>query len=78
MYEEDDVVDLGLLCRLGKWIMYNKLPQLALHLGFNMAEISRIMTPTRNPEEQIFQVSIITAHHRSSGKVVCSVVFVST
>ena len=59
MYEEDDVVDLPLLHRLGKWIMYNKLPQLGLHLGFNMAEISRIMIPTRNPEEQIFQVGII-------------------
>ena len=57
MYGEDDEADIALLHRLGKWIMYNKLPQLALHLGFTMAEISRIMIPSRGPEEQIFEVS---------------------
>ena len=76
MYEEDDVVDLPLLHRLGKWIMYNKLPQLALHLGFNMAEISRIMTDQRNPEEQIFQVviKIFILVSRFSPAVRCSTV----
>ena len=57
MYGEDDEADFPLLNRLGKWIMYNNLAQLALHLGFTMAEISRIIIPSRRPEEQIFEVS---------------------
>ena len=55
-YRATDLPDDRLLNRLSKWVMYNRLPRIAIRLGFTMAEISRIMTPSRTPEEQIFQV----------------------
>ena len=57
LYEEDDVLDERLLNQISKWIMYNRLPSLARHLGFSDAEISRIMIASRDPEEQCFQVN---------------------
>ena len=56
LYEEDDVLDERLLNQISKWIMYHRLPSLARYLGISDAEISRIMIPSRTPEEQIFQV----------------------
>ena len=56
LYEEDDRVDERLLNQISKWIMYNRLPSLARHLGFSDAEISRVMFASRDPEEQCFQV----------------------
>ena len=56
LYEEDDRVDERLLNQMSKWIMYNRLPSLARHLGFSDAEISRVMFASRDPEEQCFQV----------------------
>ena len=69
VYEEDDKVDEKLLNQLSKWILYNRLPWLARNLGFTQAEISRIMVPCLTPEEQIFQVRLMTTmpkHHVSS------------
>ena len=57
LYEEDDVLDERLLNQTSKWIMYNRLPSLARHLGFSDAEISRIMFASKDPEEQCFQVN---------------------
>ena len=59
LYEEDDVLDHRLLNQISKWIMYNRLPSLARHLGFSDAEITRIMIPHRTPEEHCFQVAIL-------------------
>ena len=56
IYEEDDPVDDSLLNQLSKWILYHRLPSLARDLGISDAEISRIMIPSRAPEEQIFKV----------------------
>ena len=56
LYEEDDRLDETLLNQISKWIMYNRLPSLARHLGFSDAEISRIVFASRDPEEQCFQV----------------------
>ena len=56
VYEEDDTVDVELLNKLSKWILYDQLRILARNLGFTHAEISCIMTQYLRPEEQIFQV----------------------
>ena len=56
LYEEDDRLDERLLNQISKWIMYNRLPSLARHLGFSDAEITRVMFASRDPEEQCFQV----------------------
>ena len=56
VYEEDDTLDWRLLNQISKWIMYNRLPSLARHLGLSDAEISRIIAPDRTAEEQCFQV----------------------
>ena len=56
LYEEDDCLDIKLLNQLSKWILYNRLPSLARHLGFHEAEISIILA-YRDPEEQCFQVN---------------------
>ena len=56
VYEEDDILDERLLNQISKWIFYHRLPSLARHLGISDAEISRIMIPSRTPEEQCFQV----------------------
>ena len=56
LYEEDDRLDERLLNQISKWIMYNRLPSLARHLGFSDAEISRIVFTHQDPEEQCFQV----------------------
>ena len=56
LYEEDDRLDERLLNQISKWIMYNRLPSLARHLGFSDAEINRIVFTSRDPEEQCFQV----------------------
>ena len=64
VYEEDDKVDEKLLNQLKGWIMYNRLGDLARHLGFTYAEISRIME-LKNPEEQIFKVIFIFFNFRS-------------
>ena len=58
LYEEDDLLDERLLNQISKWIMYNKLPSLARHLGFSDAEISIIMFGHHDPEEQCFQVCV--------------------
>ena len=56
LYEEDDRLDERLLNQISKWIMFNRLPSLARHLGFSDAEITRVMFASRDPEEQCFQV----------------------
>ena len=56
LYEEDDRLDERLLNQISKWILYHRLPSLARHLGISDAEITRIMIPSRTPEEQCFQV----------------------
>ena len=56
LYEEDDRLDKRLLNQISQWILYHRLPSLARHLGISDAEISRIMIPSRTPEEQCFQV----------------------
>ena len=56
LYDEDDRLDERLLNQISKWIMYNRLPSLARHLGISDADITRIMIPSRTPEEQCFQV----------------------
>ena len=58
LYEEDDRLDEKLLNDISKWIMYNRLPSLARHLGLSVADISRIINPFNTPEEQCFQVWI--------------------
>ena len=55
-YNEDDKLDERLLNQISKWIYYHRLPSLARHLGISDAEITRIMIPSRTPEEQCFQV----------------------
>ena len=55
-YNEDDKLDERLLNQISKWIFYHRLPSLARHLGISDAEITRIMIPSRTPEEQCFQV----------------------
>ena len=52
----DDIVDDRLLNLFAKFLLYHRLASLARHLGFSDAEISRIMIPSRTPEEQCFQV----------------------
>ena len=59
VYEEDDTVDEGLLNQLKGWIMYNRLPTLARHLGFTEAEITRIILQESTPEDRIFKVSFL-------------------
>ena len=56
VFEEDDKLDEKILDQISKWIFYHRLPSLARHLGFSEAEISRIIIPSRTPEEQCFQV----------------------
>ena len=56
IYKEGDKLDERLLDKISKWILYHRLPSLARHLGISDAEISRIMIPSRTPEEQCFQV----------------------
>ena len=56
LYEEDDRLDERLLNTISQWILYHRLPSLARDLGLSDAEISRIMIPSRTPEEQSFQV----------------------
>ena len=58
LYEEDDRLDEKLLNDISKWILYNRLPSLARHLGLSVADISRIINPYNTPEEQCFQVRI--------------------
>ena len=65
LYEEDDVLDERLLNQISKWIMYNRLPSLARHLGFSDAEITRIMFASRDPEEQCFQVCTLDLNRLS-------------
>ena len=55
-YEEDDDVDEYLLNQLSKWILYHRLGPLARDLGISDAALSRIVIPSKTPEEQIFQV----------------------
>ena len=59
LYEEDDLLDERLLNQISKWIMYDRLPFLARHLGLSDAEISRIRFYYRSPEEHCFQVLIL-------------------
>ena len=59
VYKEDDKLDERLLSQISKWILYHRLPSLARHLGISDAEISRIMIPSRTPEEQCFQVKFV-------------------
>ena len=59
LYDEDDRLDERLLNQISKWIMYNRLPSLARHLGFSDAEITRVIFASRDPEEQCFQVVIL-------------------
>ena len=58
-YKEDDKLDERLLNQISKWIYYHRLPSLARHLGISDAEITRIMIPSRTPEEQCFQVRFL-------------------
>ena len=58
LYEEDDNVDDYLLNQVSKHVLYNKLGSLARDLRLTDAEYSRIATPTKHPEEQIFGVSV--------------------
>ena len=61
LYEEDDPVDEPLINRISKWIMYYSLPRLARHLGLSDSEISRIIIPSRTPEEHCFFVWLFTS-----------------
>ena len=61
VYKEDDILDERLLNQTSKWVLYHRLPSLARHLGISDAEISRIMIPSRTPEEQCFQVRFLRA-----------------
>ena len=47
LHHENDPPDDRLINRLSKWVMYNRLPQLAVRLGFTMPEITRIIIPSR-------------------------------
>ena len=58
LYEDDDKVDDYLLNQVSKHVLYNKLGSLARDLRLTDAEYSRIATPTKHPEEQIFGVSV--------------------
>ena len=60
IYEEDDPVDDYLLNQLSKWILYHRLPSLARDLGISDAKISRIMIPSRAPEDQTFKVRYLS------------------
>ena len=71
VYKEDDILDERLLNQISKWIFYHRLPSLGRHLGISDAEISRIMIPSRTPEEQCFQVRFVRALR---DKVGCAVI----
>ena len=58
LYEEDDHVDDYLLNQVSKHILHNKLGSLARDLRLTDAQYSRIATPTKQPEEQIFGVRV--------------------
>ena len=59
LYQEDDIPDERFLEEISRWIMYDRLPSMARHLGLSDPEISRIIIPSRTPEEQCFQVCMI-------------------
>ena len=59
LYQEDDILDERFLEEISQWIMYDRLQSIARHLGLSDAEISRIVIPSRTPEEQCFQVYMI-------------------
>ena len=63
VYQEGDLVDEHLLNQLSKWILYHRLGALARDLGMSQAEFSRIPTPWRTPEEQIFKVNLQFIYH---------------
>ena len=65
LYEEEDLVDEYLLNQLSKWILYHRLRPFARDLGITDAEVSRIVIPSKTPEEQIFQVRDLQTHLRS-------------
>ena len=55
-YEDNDDVDEKLLNKLSKWILYHRLPALARDLNLTYAEISAIINPCNDVEEQRFKV----------------------
>ena len=63
VYQEDDLVDERLLNQVSKWILYHRLGALARDQAISQAEFARIATPSRTPEEQIFQVNLQFIYH---------------
>ena len=56
LYQEDDEVDENLLNKLSPWILYGSLPSLARDLGFQHAELDKILFKAFSPTEDCFQV----------------------
>ena len=59
LHKEHDKVDEYLLNQVSKWVLYDRLGLLARDLGITKAEFTRIHGAKTQPEEQIFQVSIL-------------------
>ena len=57
MYVGDDELDVRLLNKLSKFIMIQRIDVVAVHLGFTVAEFSRIILTNKPPQEKIFHVS---------------------
>ena len=59
-YRGGDELDIKLLSKLGKFIIFQRLDVVALKLGFTAAEFSRIIA-SKKSDEMIFQVHVIVS-----------------
>ena len=58
LYEADDDLDIRLLNKVSKWILFNRMDIVAFHLGFTAARYSTIKYDRRKkPQKKIFDVS---------------------
>ena len=56
VYEDDNIVDDGLLNQISKYVFYENLSSLARDLEVHETQIQKIRRPSSSPQEQIFKV----------------------
>ena len=56
VYTGDDELDIRLLNKLSKFIIFQRLDVVAEHLGFTYAEFSQNIFTNKTPQEKIFHV----------------------